>query len=125
MSSIWPLLSFVLVLATIPLALWLLRRTPIGAGSLHPVARTIGVTALGPHERLVTVEVGQGEDRRWLLLGVTAQQVTHLHTLPPQPLPATTSATALPGFSALLAQWRRPGARLPRQADTAAGEALR
>jgi len=106
-ASVWPLLSFLFVLAVIPLALWLLRRTPMGAGSLHPVARTIGVTALGPHERLVTVEVGQGDDRRWLLLGVTAQQVSHLHTLPPQPLPVPSTASAVPAFGPLLAQWRR------------------
>jgi len=32
-------------------------------------------------------EVGQGEDRRWLVLGATAQNITTLHVMPPQPEP--------------------------------------
>ena len=36
--------------------------------------------------RLVTVEVGQGEQRQWLVLGVTPQGITALHTMPAMPL---------------------------------------
>ncbi|MDP1792240.1 MAG: flagellar biosynthetic protein FliO [Methylibium sp.] len=80
------LLWFVVIVAAIPLALWLLKRTPYGAAmsNANALTRTVGSMALGPHQRIVTVEVGQGEERRWLVLGVTPQSITALHTLSPQ-----------------------------------------
>ena len=39
---------------------------------------------LAPNQRLVTVEVGRGESRRWLVLGVTGQQISTLHEMAPQ-----------------------------------------
>ncbi len=95
------LLWFVLIVAAIPLALWLLRRTPYGAamsGAAPGVAamRTVASVGIGPHQRLVTVEVGHGEERRWLVLGVTPQSITALHTLSPQgdaPAPAAAAAS--------------------------------
>lgn len=80
------LLWFIVIVAAIPLALWLLKRTPYGAAmsNANALTRTVGSMALGPHQRIVTVEVGQGEERRWLVLGVTPQSITALHTLSPQ-----------------------------------------
>ena len=67
-----PAAAFVLILALIPAALWLLKRTPMGgvAGGIAPM-RVVGALPLAPNQRLVTVEVGQGEQRRWLVLGVS------------------------------------------------------
>ncbi|MDH4060154.1 MAG: flagellar biosynthetic protein FliO [Aquincola sp.] len=83
-SALSSLLWFVAILALIPVALWLLRRTPAGGAASQGVMRTVAVMPLSPSQRLVTVEVGRGEGRRWLVLGVTGQQITTLHEMAPQ-----------------------------------------
>ncbi|MCU0929991.1 MAG: flagellar biosynthetic protein FliO [Burkholderiaceae bacterium] len=110
------LLWFAVVVAAIPLALWLLKRTPIGAAATAPgLMRTVAVLPLAPGQRLMTVEVGQGESRRWLVLGVTGQQITTLHEMPPgADAPAASSAAALP-FAQLLSN-ARPRPRSDRAA---------
>lgn len=83
-TSLYPILWFIAIIAMIPLALWLLKRTPMGGAAAGGLMRTVAVLPLSPNQRLVTVEVGQGEERRWLVLGVTSQQITTLHTMAPQ-----------------------------------------
>ncbi|RZS47602.1 FliO/MopB family protein [Sphaerotilus mobilis] len=86
MTSSWTaLLWLIVVVAAIPVALWLLKRSGM-AGRLGGAAagmglKQVGALALGPQQRLVAVEVGRGEQRRWLLLGVTPQQVSTLQVL--------------------------------------------
>ena len=85
MTAGWTsLLWFVAIIAMIPAALWLLKRTPMGGAGGQGVMRTVAVLPVGNHQRLMTVEVGTGEDRRWLVLGVTAQAISTLHTMAPQ-----------------------------------------
>lgn len=109
------LLWFALILAAIPLVLWLLKRTPYGAamGAMSRAdapARAVGALALGPHQRVLTVEVGQGEERRWLVLGVTPQAINLLHTLSPQAeVPAAPHVE--PPFAALLNKVRAGSSR--------------
>ena len=71
-------LSLGVVLALIWGLAWLVRRVgqvgPAGAR----VVRQVGGTLVGGRERVVVVEVAG----RWLVLGVTAQQVSCLHVLP-------------------------------------------
>ena len=99
------LLWFIAILAMIPLALWLLKRTPIGGAGAQGVMRSVATLPLSANQRIVTVEVGQGEARRWLVLGVTAQSITTLHTLAPDvDLPAAPVATP---FATLLGRLRR------------------
>lgn len=75
---------FIAILALIPLALWLLKRSRV-VGSIEPaLLRSIATLPLGPGQRLVAVEVGCAEARRWLVLGVTAQTITTLHEMAPQ-----------------------------------------
>ena len=78
-------LWFVAIVVMIPLALWLLKRSPIGSalgGAAQPSPmRQVGSLSLSPNQRIVTIEVGEGEERRWLVLGVTPQSITTLHTL--------------------------------------------
>ena len=83
-SVISSLLWFVAILALIPLALWLLKRTPAGGATAHGQMRTVAVLPLAPNQRLVTIEVGRGEARRWLVLGVTAHHIATLHSMAPQ-----------------------------------------
>lgn len=79
---------FAAVIAAIPLTLWLLKRTPLGAGMAGGRAdgapRVVAVLPLAQQQRLVTVEVGHGEDRLWLVLGVGAHGIRTLHTMSPQ-----------------------------------------
>lgn len=93
-----PALWFLIVIALIPLALWLLKRSPLQALQ-QGGARVVGATHLGPGQRLVTVEVGEGEERRWLLLGVSNQGISKLHEMAPGSPPP---ATAPIGFAELL-----------------------
>ena len=78
-SSLAPLLWFAAIIALIPIALWLLKRTPVGGLAAHGVLRSVAVLPLSPSQRIVTVEVGRGDERRWLVLGVTPQGITALH----------------------------------------------
>ena len=80
-----PLWSFAIVVALIPLALWLLKRTPMGGAGKGNGLRSVAVLPLSASQRIVTVEVGVGHEKKWLVLGVTPQSITTLHTM----LPAT------------------------------------
>ncbi len=83
-QTLIPILWFIAILAMIPLALWLLKRTPMGGANASGQMRVIAALPMSTSQRLITVEVGQGEDRRWLVLGVTAQSISTLHVMPPQ-----------------------------------------
>ena len=83
--NITSLLWFLAVIAMIPLTLWLLKRTPLGGASGRPgTPRTVAVLPLSAQQKIVTVEVGQGEERLWLVLGVSTQGVRTLHTMAAQ-----------------------------------------
>jgi flagellar protein FliO/FliZ len=97
------LLWFIAILALIPLALWLLKRTPAGGATAQGVMRSVAVLPLAPNQRLVTVEVGSGAARRWLVLGVTGERITNLHEMAPQD-DALAAAPAAAPFSQLLAR---------------------
>jgi flagellar protein FliO/FliZ len=79
------LLWFAAVIALIPVALWLLKRSPlVGGGLQRPgTPRTVAVMPLSAQQKLVTVEVGQGDERLWLVLGVSPQGIRTLHTMMP------------------------------------------
>ena len=100
------LLWFIAIIAFIPLALWLLKRTPAGARlsgtAAHGVMRTVAALPLSAGQRIVTVEVGQGDARRWLVLGVTPQSITTLHNMEPQA--ETPPQATAPAFAPVLAQ---------------------
>ncbi|HMZ01408.1 MAG TPA: flagellar biosynthetic protein FliO, partial [Burkholderiaceae bacterium] len=103
MSLLW----FGVVLALIPSALWLLKRSGLAAGAARGASagpRLTGSLALGPQQRVVTVEVGEGAERRWLVLGVTPQQITALHTLtsPPEAAHPVLAGPAGGGFAQAL-----------------------
>lgn len=86
-SSASFVLWFGLTLLLIPLSLWLLRRTSVARHGPAGSPRVVASVSLGSGQRLVTVEVGQGDGRQWLVLAVTAQHIRAVHTLPPQSLP--------------------------------------
>ncbi|MEY4561087.1 MAG: hypothetical protein RLZZ618_364 [Pseudomonadota bacterium] len=105
-SGFSSLLGFIFIIAMIPVVLWLLKRTPIGGGAAHGVMRSVASLPLSPNQRLLTVEVGQGDQRRWLVLGVTAQNISTLHVMEPgADMPATASVQA--PFAQLLGKFKR------------------
>jgi flagellar protein FliO/FliZ len=71
----------VVLLAMLPMGLkWLQRRMSGTSLTLSATSKIVSAIAVGPHQRVVTVETGPQDARVWLTLGVTAQQITCLHT---------------------------------------------
>ena len=110
-------LWFVAVLAAIPSVLWLLKRSPLGAGlsggspgTAPGAPRPVSVLPLSAGHKLVTVEVGQGEDRLWLVLGMSPQGLRTLHTMSPGQAPvAPRQAPPQAAFTQLLNRMRSGG----------------
>lgn len=79
-----------LVIALMLALAWLFRRIgPIRSGNRIPMKMISGLQ-LGTRERVVVVEV----DQQWLILGVTAHNISHLGSLPKQDEAITDAATA-------------------------------
>jgi flagellar protein FliO/FliZ len=73
---------FLVVLACLPMGLkWFRQRYVGGSAEVSGQSRFISALAVGPHQRVVTVEVGPQGRRVWLTLGVTAQSVSCLHCI--------------------------------------------
>ena len=111
-NGVSSLLWFVAIVAMIPATLWFLKRTPLGGAGGGNVMKSIAALPLSTSQRIVTVEVGSGDERRWLVLGVTPQSITTLHTMPAQDLagPAQ-AATPHPAFAQILGRFARPAAK--------------
>jgi flagellar protein FliO/FliZ len=103
-SVLW----FCAIVALIPLSLWLLKRTPLGGAGGAGVMKSIAMLPLSTSQRIVTVEIGSGDERRWLVLGVTPGSITTLHTMTPQDaLAAPGAVPAAPAFAQILSRFRR------------------
>ena len=110
-QGITSLLWFLAILAAIPVALWFLKRTPMGGAASHGVLRSVAALPLSSSQRIVTIEVGQGNARRWLVLGVTPHSITTLHAMEPQAeallgIAAPVAPSAV--FAQLLGKLRKP-----------------
>ena len=108
MTPNWtPLLWFGAIVVLIPLALWLLKRTPLGSGAGSGPLRHVAVLPLSAAQRVAIVEVGSGAERRWLVLGVSGQAINTLHTMAPQDDNTPGPAEAGANFSQLLSRLKR------------------
>ena len=114
-SSLLPLGAFVVVVALIPIALWTLKRAGLGGAASGGVLRHVANLGLGTQQRVSVVEVTVGEERHWLVLGVTGEQVTSLATYVAPPASATDLPPGPPGsplpphvvtVQQLVARWR-------------------
>ena len=103
------LLWFCAIVALIPITLWFLKRTPLGGGGGAGVMKSIGSLPLSTSQRIVTVEVGSGDERRWLVLGVTPSSITTLHSMAAQGVEAVagTGTVPHPAFAQILGRFRR------------------
>lgn len=74
---------FLLILMCLPwLITWLKRRHVNGFQESEGLSKVLSAVAVGPHQRVVTVEVGPERARMVLVLGVTTQTITCLHSIP-------------------------------------------
>jgi flagellar protein FliO/FliZ len=106
------LLWFIAILALIPATLWFLKRTPLGGTGAAGTMKSIASLPLSASQRIVTVEVGSGEERRWLVLGITPSSITTLHTMAAQAVEASppgAAGEAHPAFAQILGRFRRGG----------------
>ncbi|UST53336.1 flagellar biosynthetic protein FliO [Comamonadaceae bacterium OTU4NAUVB1] len=103
-QSLVTVVLFVLAILSIP---FLLKRWQEKRGGLLPGAlaagsnaKLVSAVAVGPQQRVVTVEVGPEGARTQLVLGVTAQSITCLHTLdvpgPASPFSSSPHGTEAP-----------------------------
>ena len=111
-NGLGSLLWFIAIIALIPASLWFLKRTPLGGGGAG-VMKSIAALPLSTSQRIVTVEVGSGDERRWLVLGVTPSSITTLHTMAAQnAVPSPASATQPhPAFAQILGRFKRTDAK--------------
>lgn len=106
-SSLTPLLAFMAVVAMIPLALWLLRRSGYAGAAQGGLLRAVSTLALSPSQKVVIVEVGQGATARWLVLGVTPEHINPLTQMDvPADVPAALAAPQAATVSQLIEKWR-------------------
>ena len=97
------LMAVVLFVGAVAMLPWLVRylqqRRVVAQAGLGVATRVLSAVAVGPHQRVVTVEVGSDGAKVCLVLGVTAQQVSCLHVMQPA-LPVPPGE----GFAQVMAQ---------------------
>ena len=96
----------ILVIAAIPLVLWLVKRLSQLPGTQTGPLSVTASMSVGPRERIAVVRIEQ----RWLLVGITAGSINTLAELdgPPAELPP-----GKPAFADLLAGLRTPARSNP------------
>ena len=98
-QALLSVVAFIAVLAMLPWGIkWVQRRAAAGgvagAGAGHAASRIVAAVAVGPQQRVMTIEVGPESARTWIVVGVTPQAITALHTLPAPAVPASGFAQA-------------------------------
>jgi flagellar protein FliO/FliZ len=79
-QQIWSVLIFLACLAALPFLVkrWKSVNNAKFGGGVEPAPRVISVLAVGPQQRIVTVEVGREGARQRMVLGVTSQNISCL-----------------------------------------------
>lgn len=87
-SLVPSLLAFIAVIAMIPVALWLMKRAQVlRPGAAGPLSIVAGLS-MGPRDRIAVIHAGG----RYLVVGITAQQMTLLAQLDQWPGSAPSGA---------------------------------
>ena len=82
-TSLFSVALFLAALCCLPWALKWLRAKSIVAGvDVAEQSKIVSALAVGPHQRVVTIEVGPQAARVRLTLGVTPQAISLLHSAP-------------------------------------------
>lgn len=82
--SLVTVVLFVLLMLALPFVLRRIqqRRGLLPAAGPGAAARIVSTLAVGPQQRVLTLEVGPAAARTWLVVGVTGQSMTCLHSAP-------------------------------------------
>lgn len=81
-ADAWPALALLGVVLMLPSAAgWVKRRGWGGLKSGGQPVNVVSVLAVGPQQKVVTVELALGPHKKWLVLGVTPQSITKLDSL--------------------------------------------
>lgn len=98
-QQLFPFVLFLALLAALPFLIRKLKlRLPSAAKNGLQQNRIVSAVAVGPHQRVVTVEVGPDGQRVWLTLGVGNHGITCLHTAAaPEPADGLEAASTIPG----------------------------
>ncbi len=83
-SVLQVMLSLLLVLATVVVVAWVLKRINLPQQGPANALKVVSGVAVGQRERIVLVEVND----TWLVVGVAPGQVNALHTMPKGTLPS-------------------------------------
>lgn len=112
-QTLLAVLAFVAVIAALP---WLVKRMQqrqaIARGG-DVSTRVLSAVAVGAHQRVVTVEVGEGAQKTRLVLGVTAQQINCLHVLTTGAAPAPAADVATFSQAMAAAKTAAPADKAP------------
>ena len=82
-SSLFSVGLFLVALCCVPWALkWLRSKSIVGGPEAGGQSKIVSALAVGPHQRVMTVEVGPETARVRLTLGVTPQAISLLHSAP-------------------------------------------
>ncbi|MFZ6799854.1 flagellar biosynthetic protein FliO [Undibacterium sp. Di24W] len=94
-------LALVAVIGLMLLIAWLFKRIgPINSMNKVPM-KVVGGLSIGNRERIMVVEVGD----QWLVLGVTAQQINTLSSMPKQEIATADPAHANPNPENQFSHW--------------------
>jgi flagellar protein FliO/FliZ len=94
-QSLLSIIVFLGLLASLPfLVKWVKQRSGGVVEGVGSQARLVSALSVGPHQRVVTVDVGPEGARQRLTLGVTPQSITCLHSAPVEPHPARIESAA-------------------------------
>lgn len=96
-QTIVSVVAFLVLLALLPLGIRAIQRRSPGGASIGATSRIVSTLAVGPQQRVVTVEVGPEGARTCLVLGVTAQNITCLHSMPVARAPEHSFASVTTG----------------------------
>jgi flagellar protein FliO/FliZ len=102
-AAMQALMGLALVVGLIVVTAYVLKRIQPGRFAASTILKPVASLSLGTRERVVVVEMGD----EWLVLGVTAQNITTLHTTAKGSV--ATTAIPAPTFGDWLKRARVPG----------------
>lgn len=84
----WPALALLGLILALPwLVTWIKKTGWQGGKHAEQSLKLVSAVAVGPQQKVVTVEVGLGNHRKWLVLGVTPQSIACLDSWSEKVLP--------------------------------------
>jgi flagellar protein FliO/FliZ len=81
-QSLLTIVVFIGLIAAVPFIIRRLQqKRALPMGPSGPACKLVSALSVGPQQRIMTVEVGPEGSRSWLVVGVTAQSISMLHSI--------------------------------------------